>query len=508
MVTMLKTGHPSFTANDNSQPLLGLGLAIFLVALTLYRLASISQGHVTLFYDEAYYYHWSLNPDWGYYSKPPMVAWLIALTTGLLGDTDFAVKFAAPILYGATAWIIYLIGRQLWYPRAAVASALVFSSAPLTGFNSLFITTDAPLLFFWALSIWRFNIATHSKSWNDWILLGIAVGLGMMSKYTMALLPVGLILYMLSNPTLRHQLTSLKPWTAAVLAGLIFLPNIYWNYQHQFVTLNHTSEISQLDKQLFHPDMLAEFLLSQLLVFGPFWSFYLFRQWFSKAAQASITHSGLLMAVFLPLFAVICTQALLSRAFINWAAPCLIAVSLWAGYYLSTVNIKKLYIGVGIQLFALSLFYHWPLILHGLGIEDSRKNDPYQRTLGWPEISQQLVPAIKSYPDALITSPSRKLLAYVGFYATPGQLNVARLNSDNTNIRDYYDLFFNARKYDNQPDQTFLLINETALSGDVLSQFNSCGTEQVFDYPALKDLKRTIYLYPCKGFKGYSNENH
>lgn len=504
---MLKLGKTNFFHTDNSQPLLSIGLAIFLIALTLYRLAAISQGHVTLFYDEAYYYHWSLNPDWGYYSKPPMVAWVIALTTSIFGDTDFAVKLGAPLLYGATAWIIYLIGRQFWYPKAAVASALVFSAAPLTGFNSLFITTDAPLLFFWALSVWRFNIATHTKTWQDWTLLGIAVGLGMMSKYTMALLPIGLILYMLVNPGLRQQLTGLKPWAAALLAGAIFLPNIYWNYQHQFVTLSHTSEISQLDKQLFHPDMLAEFILSQLLVFGPIWSYFLFRQWFSKLARTSITHSGLLMAIFLPLFAVICTQALLSRAFINWAAPCLIAVSLWTGFYLSTFSFRKLYIGMGVQLFALALFYHWPQVLSVMGIEDSRKNDPYQRTLGWPEISKQLIPTLQAYPDAVITSPSRKLLAYVGFYATPGELNVARWNSDDSNIRDYYDLFFNLRKYDNQPEKAFLLINEVEITDEVLSRFDSCGTGQMFEYQALKDLTRTVYLYPCKGFKGYSNEN-
>lgn len=482
------------------------GVTLFILMLTLYRILSISQGHVSLFYDEAYYYHWSLNPDWGYYSKPPMVAWIISITTSLLGDNDFAVKFGAPVLYSLTAGIIYKIGKNLWNPKAAACAALVFCSAPLVGFNSLFITTDAPLLFFWALATWLFLIAINSQSWKSWILVGLAVGLGMMSKYTMALLPLGLFAYMGFTPQYRTQLLTIKPWGAAILAGLIFSLNIYWNFQHDFVTLNHTSEISQLDKKLFNPDKLAEFILSQLLVFGPIWSYFLIRQWFSRKARSAISHTSILIAIFLPLILVISTQALLSRAFINWAAPCLIAASLWAGFYLSNQSSKKLLIGLIIQLSMISTFYHWPIILDTVGVERTRKVDPFQRTQGWPELANQLKPILAANPDSLLTSPSRKLLAYISFYAEPGKLRVARWNPEQQNIRDYYDLFFNLRKYTNTPEQAFTLINETPLESNFLSRFAHCDPEQHFKETVFSDLSRHIYLYQCSGFKGYADE--
>lgn len=500
--------NPSLASIADQHPriLSWQGITLFIVLLTLYRILSITQGHVSLFYDEAYYYHWSLNPDWGYYSKPPMVAWIINVTTALFGDNDFAVKCSAPVLYGLTAGIIYKIGKILWNPKAAACSALIFCSAPLVGFNSLFFTTDAPLLFFWALATWFFSIAIRNKNWSSWILVGLAVGLGMMSKYTMALLPLGLFIYMGFTPRYREQLSTLKPWAAAILAGLIFSLNIYWNYQHDFVTLNHTSEISQLDKKLFNPDKLAEFLLSQLLVLGPVWSYFLIRQWTSRQARSAIGQSGVLIAIFVPLILVISTQALLSRAFINWAAPCLIAASLWTGFYLSNQTSKKLIAGLVAQLTMISIFYHWPVILETAGIERTRKNDPFQRTEGWPELAKQLQPILIANPEARITSPSRKLLAYISFYAEPGKLRVARWNPEQHNIRDYYDLYFNLRSYTNKQSQVFIFIDENPAGKHYLSRFELCDPEQHFIENVFSDLRRELYLYKCYGFKGYTDE--
>lgn len=120
----------------------------FLLILTAYRIVVITQPHLTLFYDEAYYYHWSLNPDFGYYSKPPMVAWFIALSTQLFGASVTSVKLAAPLLYSATAWLVFISTRRLANSESALVAGLILLVAPIVGFNSEFITTDAPLFLF------------------------------------------------------------------------------------------------------------------------------------------------------------------------------------------------------------------------------------------------------------------------------------------------------------------------------------------------------------------------
>jgi hypothetical protein len=114
-----------------------------------------------------------------------------------------------------------------------------------------------------------------------------------------------------------------------------------------------------------------------------------------------------------------------------------------------------------------------------------------------------VAPILKGNPDALLTSPSRKLLAYVGFYGDNGNLRVARWNSNPDRIDDYYDLFFNLRTYENQPQQSFIVIDNIPTAPERLARFDSCSDAMHFTQPVFKDLTREIYLYTCRGFKGY-----
>ncbi len=76
-------------------------------AVTLARLFWLVHGGADLYPDEAQYWLWSLHPAWGYYSKPPLVAWLIALSTYAFGDGEAAVRLAAPLLHFATALVVF-----------------------------------------------------------------------------------------------------------------------------------------------------------------------------------------------------------------------------------------------------------------------------------------------------------------------------------------------------------------------------------------------------------------
>ena len=229
---------------------------VVLTLLTLYRVLALLQPHLVLFYDEAYYYHWALNPDWGYYSKPPMVAWVIWIFVSLLGDTAFAIKLGSPLVYAASALLVYRSAQIIWNDRTALLAGWVFITMPIMGYNSLFITTDAPLVFFWALTLWLFILAwKEPRRMGLWIALGIACGGGMLSKYTMALLPLGLFLFMLTSAAGREQLARPGPWIAAVIAGLLFGGNVWWNVAHDFVAFRHTSEISGLDQVGIRPLM-------------------------------------------------------------------------------------------------------------------------------------------------------------------------------------------------------------------------------------------------------------
>ncbi len=487
---------------------LGLGL------LTLYRMAVLLQPHMVLFYDEAYYYHWSLSPDWGYYSKPPVVAWVIWLTTNLLGDTAFAIRVSSPLLYAASALLVYATANRLWTQLVGVAAGWVFITMPLMGYNSLFITTDAPLVFFWALTLWCFV-----RAWEQpdnlllWLAVGVACGLGMLSKYTMALLPLGLFIFMLTRPHGRACLATPGPWIAAILAGFWFSGNLLWNFVNDFMAFRHTSEISGADSYGFYPLALLEFWGAQLVLFGLIWcGFMIWLAWSRKRFRAPLTRDfaeseGIAIALwsFAPLFGVISLQALLSHAYINWAAPVYVSASMLAGLLLvralSTRGLFRLLAaGCALNLLLLSLVYHWPVLLDGMGVERSKRNDPYFRVLGWDRIGDQVAPLMQQYPDARLLSNSRKLLAAVGFYAMPGELRLAHWSDNPDYTADYYDQKFNLRDLD-QAGQRYIWIGEQPLDSGIAGRFASVEPLAVFSEPIYSDLTHRAYLYLLEGYQ-------
>src|SRR5437016_13297078 len=100
------------------------------LAITGLRLLWLVYQPADLYPDEAQYWFWAQHLALGYYSKPPRVAWLIALTTGLFGESEFAIRLSAPLLHAGTAIFVYAIGRRLYNSHIALWSALGYASLP------------------------------------------------------------------------------------------------------------------------------------------------------------------------------------------------------------------------------------------------------------------------------------------------------------------------------------------------------------------------------------------
>ncbi|HIP47304.1 MAG TPA: phospholipid carrier-dependent glycosyltransferase, partial [Campylobacterales bacterium] len=136
-------------------------LVSLLVLFWVYRLIVLLNAPYDLYLDEAYYFNWAQNVDWGYYSKPPMLSWLIYLTTSLFGDGQVAIKIGSMILYPITTYVIYLIGLELFDKKVAFYSALIFFTLPSVWMSSMIISTDVVLLLFWSLALLFFIKAIY-----------------------------------------------------------------------------------------------------------------------------------------------------------------------------------------------------------------------------------------------------------------------------------------------------------------------------------------------------------
>src|SRR5262245_55287156 len=109
---------------------------LLLGALTIVRFIGLHYSVVDLFFDESQYWSWSRELAFGYFSKPPLLAWIIAGATAVCGNGEACVRAASPLLYFGTSLLIYAIAEQLYDARTAFWSALSFALLPGVVFSS------------------------------------------------------------------------------------------------------------------------------------------------------------------------------------------------------------------------------------------------------------------------------------------------------------------------------------------------------------------------------------
>lgn len=360
--------------------------------LVLWRMAAVHFSGISLFFDEAQYWDWSRQLQWGYYSKPPVIAAVVGASTALFGHGVLGVKALSMLVYLATALAMVGFARALWPTTSgvrtgAVAGAL-FISAPMTGLLGMAASTDGPLLLCWTLAAWALWRAQVTNRLTAWVLCGLAVGVGMLTKYTMAAFAITALWTLWGVHGPRRGLLRAGPWVAALVAAAVFSPNLMWNVQWHFPTLQHTAEITTQSNRDGGFMAALTFLAGQVLMVGPMAviaGIWLRGRWKSAGAAplpvppsqfgqstqlpasqwapttqmpikaegqdsaqpepdraapsssrkparssafylASVTSYRYLVALSLPLLAVALLQSLRAGAHVNWAAPALISV--------------------------------------------------------------------------------------------------------------------------------------------------------------------------------------
>lgn len=468
------------------------------VGLTAYRIWVIGSLGIDPYVDEAYYWGWSQSLDWGYYSKPPMIAALIALSEAVFGHTLVALKLPALISYPLTALMLFVIGRHGFSARVGFWAGFAFLTMPLVAALGLFVSTDAPLLLFWSVALWGLIRALEEGRWRHWLLVGVAFGLGMMTKYTMAAFAGSAFLVMLADPRGRRQLASLAPWTAFALGVVLFVPNVLWNVDHAFPTFRHTAEITRLESRSWAPGEFGEFLGAQWLSLGPVLGlglvvvlFRVRRLWEAPTGRA-------LVLMTLPLLLLVSVQALTGRANGNWAAPSFVAgCVLIAACLLEHGRVRLLAWAVGVNVALMAVLYHWPAIQSLSGKPMSAKLDPYKRARGWTALADQVAPYLRAHPTAVLMGDERETLAQLIYRLQPPHWVAWNPSS---HIMDQYELTTQLDVGDAGP---FLFVTERADISAISQRFARTSPLGQVTVPVHPDLTRVRHLYLLEGFKGY-----
>jgi 4-amino-4-deoxy-L-arabinose transferase-like glycosyltransferase len=233
--------------------------ACLILATALAHLVYLaSPGALDLASDEAHYWDWSRHLDWSYYSKGPLVAWLIwagckaaggwaQLHTGSLA---FAVRLPAVLCGSLLLASLYVLTVQVFRrERLALAVVALALTLPLIAVGSSIMTIDAPYTCLWGWALVVGHRAIFRGSAWAWPVLGVLVGLGILAKYTMVLWLPFAGLFLLTSPDYRRLLVSPGFCVMTATAALCCLPILVWNWRHDWVTVRHVLGLSGMAEQ-------------------------------------------------------------------------------------------------------------------------------------------------------------------------------------------------------------------------------------------------------------------
>lgn len=208
-------------------PRLFLHLLVALLAINLL------QAHFTeLIFDEAYYWYYSQNIAWGYFDHPPMVAWMIKLSSFFF-DGELGVRFMSCLLSVATPIVLWNLIDHPKKKEYVIHFFVVIFSMPLLNAWGFFTLPDTPLLFFTALFLWVYKKFIAAPSLWLALLMGLVMAALMYSKYHAILV---ILFVLLSNLKL---LTNKFAWVAVFVALFAYLPHFNWLYEHDFVSIKY-----------------------------------------------------------------------------------------------------------------------------------------------------------------------------------------------------------------------------------------------------------------------------
>lgn len=491
--------------------------------------------------DEAHYWDWSRNLDWSYYSKGPLVAWLIrgscllfgSLSMELTGTQMLAVRLPA-VLCGTLLLVsLYILTVQVFgRERLALAVVGCALTLPIMAAGSSLMTIDAPYTCCWG---WALVLGHHAIVGNRrwaWVAAGVVVGLGILAKYTMVLWLPSLGLFLLANAAQRRRLLQLDFWLLCGIAGLCCLPILLWNVQNDWVTFRHVGGQAGLAKGQTGLLWLGPLIYvgTQTALYLVFWfAAWLAAMWVYRPGRNGAIGVSYLWWMSAPMFGVFLAFSLKTREEPNWPVTAylsgLILAAAWLGDQLQDQRLwyrrlTQVSLSVACSLgLAMTLFVHRSELLYpplarlaGAPTERQplplRRFDPTCRLRGWRVLAAG-VDSVRAEQQAagrevVLAASSWTLPGELGFYCS-GHPVVYSLGLVQGDRHSQYDLWRPNPVADSARflGQTFIFVGDL---GPVVAQaFERIETPRtIIHYERGQPLARW-QITVCHGFRGFDS---
>lgn len=468
---------------------------LLLLASTLLHL--LVAGRIALSVDEAHYALYGLRLDWSYFDHPPMVGWLQMLVSSL-SKSEWSLRLWPALLMVLSGTLLYYLSRVIYpkeSPWQAFVAVLILQSAIIVQLLGIALVPDVPLLFFGlaaALSLW-FAVKRHY--WRDWLLLGLWLGLAGLSKYTAVTLALSVMLFVLWQGQWRLFLTP-KPWLAALLALLMIAPVLYWNAQHDWISLRYQLGHGAPDRE-WEAVRFFRAQLGQILAYAP--GIYLFGliAIFSTLRQRREENQRFLLSLALPPLLLFGWTAGYEETLPHWTLLLFAIVApfsanwLWSHWERRWVRYSA--IGSLVYSLVLVLLIHSQFLLPWIPFKPMQH--PLSDLYGWQEAAERAVSLNRGRETPLLVG-NWSLASRIAWYARPHRVQVT-----DTRV-DQFDLWFGSLQ---QGDAGLLIVPDYYQGREKISgmaKFEQCES---IDHLTVMLGARAVHrfsYYNCVGYHG------
>jgi len=503
--------------------------AFWALALTLlaFRLLVLAVVPLDLSGDEAYYWEWGRHPDWGYFSKPPGIAWLMALAGKVGGDTTFGIRMFAALLGTGSLAFVFLLALRLYGPAVAMVTAIAFVANPANAALNLTLTIDAPLMFFWTLSLyafWRFvepgvppgrsdssappaAAPTQRSAWGVALFCGLAGGL--LSKQMMLVFHPVAILFLASAKELRPNLRRPALWIILIGSLAAWLPPLWWNVQNDWITVRHTLHHFEGGGVSWGRQVgrFFEFVGSQFGIITPvFYSLLLLLTVAVPFCWRRLTDRERFLWLYGgPALLVMLAMGLRQRINPNWPAvfyaSMIVLLTGWAAGRWSLDSAwdrwrrafdpgMKIGVAFAVAVYAVVFVLSFGLVrLPGL--------DPTARLRGWSQLARDVDAARREMPGGmemlLITQSHRFMTSELAFYLHD-QPRVYIYNSNPKAIESQHDLWETPAVHAGRDALLVVQGDANSLAPGLTNRFESVTIHGILRYPQQGKALQTVTL--------------
>ncbi|NDE89881.1 MAG: hypothetical protein EB059_01885 [Alphaproteobacteria bacterium] len=370
----------------NASRIFWVFIALHVLCWTI--LPALTQPSVPL--DVAEGFVWGREMQWGYHKHPPLQAWLLQFVTHITGSSGFGYFGLSAVTTAIGFWAVYRTGRLFTTKTKALIAALLCEGIVYFNFLAIEFNPNVLQIMTWALAGYAFAHAVLRHKIKYWLLLSLCITLGIYAKYSIALLVLGLGLFILLEKEVRSNFFKI-PYPillgfVALNAALLY-PHVRWLFQHDFYpftyALSRSVEAKDIWERLIFP---VRFTLTQILDMLPMLGlaalFYKSKQ--TPDALPRLNKRLLCVLAFAPLILNFIISLFTGhKALDMWGMPYLTFIPLWIMVIAPTeISEKKLKIFAlawsFVFLLGLTAFYVNVIYATALGYKPLRAHFPGQ----------------------------------------------------------------------------------------------------------------------------------